>query len=250
MGAPFRVRADDVDASTPASWPARRATRARSSRRWAATGSSARSRASCATARALLAVLPGGRGNDFARKLGIPFDPVEAAALLADRASSARVDLAEAGGDDVPRHPQRRDRLRRQPDRARDAPEARDVRLHLRRAARDRLAGKPGVVEDHARRRDRRPSTATPSRSATPACSAAGCTSRPTRRLDDGLLDVVLIADAVQARATCAGCRACSRARTCTTPAVTLAPVPRGDLRAPIGRSPPTPTATRSPSCP
>ena len=30
----------------------------------------------------LLAVLPGGRGNDFARKLGIPFDPVEAVALL------------------------------------------------------------------------------------------------------------------------------------------------------------------------
>ena len=30
----------------------------------------------------LLAVVPGGRGNDFARKLGIPFDPVEAVALL------------------------------------------------------------------------------------------------------------------------------------------------------------------------
>ena len=30
----------------------------------------------------LLAVLPGGRGNDFARKLGIPFEPAEAAKLL------------------------------------------------------------------------------------------------------------------------------------------------------------------------
>src|SRR3954449_1873086 len=30
----------------------------------------------------LLAVLPGGRGNDFARKLGIPHDPVAACALL------------------------------------------------------------------------------------------------------------------------------------------------------------------------
>jgi len=45
----------------------------------------------------LLAVLPGGRGNDFARKLGIPFDPVEAAALL-ETGAETRVDLAEAGG--------------------------------------------------------------------------------------------------------------------------------------------------------
>jgi YegS/Rv2252/BmrU family lipid kinase len=45
----------------------------------------------------LLLVLPGGRGNDFARKLGIPFDPVEAVALLRDGAEK-RVDLAEAGG--------------------------------------------------------------------------------------------------------------------------------------------------------
>ena len=45
----------------------------------------------------LLAVLPGGRGNDFARKLGIPFDPVEAVALLQTGAET-RVDLADAGG--------------------------------------------------------------------------------------------------------------------------------------------------------
>ena len=37
----------------------------------------------------LLAVLPGGRGNDFARKLGIPFDPVEAVALLRARRRDA-----------------------------------------------------------------------------------------------------------------------------------------------------------------
>src|SRR4051812_18831642 len=45
----------------------------------------------------LLAVLPGGRGNDFARKLAIPFDPVEAARLLVD-GEEKRVDLAEANG--------------------------------------------------------------------------------------------------------------------------------------------------------
>src|SRR3954465_3915512 len=46
----------------------------------------------------LLAVLPGGRGNDFARKLKIPFDPVEATKLLLE-GEERRVDLAIA--DDV-----------------------------------------------------------------------------------------------------------------------------------------------------
>jgi YegS/Rv2252/BmrU family lipid kinase len=45
----------------------------------------------------LLAVLPGGRGNDFARKLRIPFDPVEAVGLL-ETGTETRVDLADAGG--------------------------------------------------------------------------------------------------------------------------------------------------------
>jgi YegS/Rv2252/BmrU family lipid kinase len=45
----------------------------------------------------LLAVLPGGRGNDFARKLGIPFEPAEAVGLL-DSGAEKRVDLADAGG--------------------------------------------------------------------------------------------------------------------------------------------------------
>ncbi|MDT3441219.1 MULTISPECIES: diacylglycerol kinase family protein [unclassified Pseudofrankia] len=52
-----------------------------------------------ATAKAggLLAVLPGGRGNDFARGLGIPRDPVAAAAAVAG-AVERRVDLPEANG--------------------------------------------------------------------------------------------------------------------------------------------------------
>jgi YegS/Rv2252/BmrU family lipid kinase len=44
----------------------------------------------------VLAVLPGGRGNDFARKLGIPADPVAACALL--RHTERRIDLADVGG--------------------------------------------------------------------------------------------------------------------------------------------------------
>jgi YegS/Rv2252/BmrU family lipid kinase len=48
----------------------------------------------------VLVVLPGGRGNDFARKLGIPHDPVAACELLVDGAER-RVDLAvaSAGAD-------------------------------------------------------------------------------------------------------------------------------------------------------
>jgi YegS/Rv2252/BmrU family lipid kinase len=45
----------------------------------------------------LLAVVPGGRGNDFARKLGIPFDPVEAVGLL-ESGEERRIDLADAEG--------------------------------------------------------------------------------------------------------------------------------------------------------
>src|SRR5690349_11471806 len=44
-----------------------------------------------------LAVLPGGRGNDFARKLGIGKDPAAAVAHIA-AGKERRVDVAEAGG--------------------------------------------------------------------------------------------------------------------------------------------------------
>ena len=45
----------------------------------------------------VLGVLPGGRGNDFARKLGIPSDPVEACSVLATGAERT-VDVAEVDG--------------------------------------------------------------------------------------------------------------------------------------------------------
>jgi YegS/Rv2252/BmrU family lipid kinase len=45
----------------------------------------------------LLAVLPGGRGNDFARTLGIPRDPAGAAALIANGRERA-IDLGVCGG--------------------------------------------------------------------------------------------------------------------------------------------------------
>lgn len=45
----------------------------------------------------VLAVLPGGRGNDFARKLGVGTDPVKACALFDDGREIA-IDVADAGG--------------------------------------------------------------------------------------------------------------------------------------------------------
>jgi YegS/Rv2252/BmrU family lipid kinase len=45
---------------------------------------------------AVIGVLPGGRGNDFARCLGLPLDPVEATAVLAD-GSAVAIDMGTAG---------------------------------------------------------------------------------------------------------------------------------------------------------
>ncbi len=50
-----------------------------------------------AAAGGVLAVVPGGRGNDFCRALGIPTDPVAACAVVADGVPT-KVDLAEANG--------------------------------------------------------------------------------------------------------------------------------------------------------
>ena len=126
----------------------------------------------------LLAVVPGGRGNDFARKLGIPFDPVEAVALL-ETGEEKRVDLAEADGttylgilsagidSDVSRI-------------------ALETRLKLGTfvytyGVLRAIAGwKHGGLGRDDRRRAGLVRAATRSRSRTPACSAAGCTWRPT----------------------------------------------------------------------
>ncbi len=45
---------------------------------------------------AVIGVLPGGRGNDFARCLGLPLDPVAAAAVLADGSPKA-IDMGASG---------------------------------------------------------------------------------------------------------------------------------------------------------
>lgn len=47
---------------------------------------------------AAVGILPGGRGNDFARALGIPSDPIEACEVLLDGARR-RVDAGDVGGE-------------------------------------------------------------------------------------------------------------------------------------------------------
>lgn len=53
--------------------------------------------AGAGAASGLLGVLPGGRGNDFARTLGIPLEPVAACAVIAEGAERT-LDLGEANG--------------------------------------------------------------------------------------------------------------------------------------------------------
>ena len=57
-------------------------------------------------------MLPGGRGNDLARKLGIGHDPVAAVDMLAAGQASGGSTSREAGGARLRRDPQRRLRLR------------------------------------------------------------------------------------------------------------------------------------------
>ncbi len=56
---------------------------------------------------AVLGVLPGGRGNDLARVLGIPDDPVAACAMIADGVTRELVDLGLVAGE-RPQAPDRR----------------------------------------------------------------------------------------------------------------------------------------------
>ena len=127
-----------------------------------------------------LAVLPGGRGNDFARKLGLGTTPWRPATSSRSGASSA-IDVADVNGraylgiassglDSDAGDLANATKLRA---------EARPARLRLRHAARG-AAWRPAHWEVVARRRAALVRPATRSRSATPACSAAGCTSPRT----------------------------------------------------------------------
>ncbi len=135
----------------------------------------------------VLGVLPGGRGNDFARKLGIPHDPVPACDATSPRAPRARIDLAEVGGRAYLGIAQRGLRLRRptrSPTRTRlKLGTGVYVYAHAARAARAGAPPRWTVTVDGESRDVRR---ATPSPWPTRACSAAACTWCRTRSSTTG----------------------------------------------------------------
>ena len=218
--------------STPASWRARRrAAPARSPPRWAATGSPARSPASCATATACSPCCPAGaattsRASSASRTTR--WRPCDAARAPA---RERRIDLAEADGRAYLGIASRRastPTCRR--SRTRRGCQARHARLHLRDAARAARAG--------SRRAGRSSIDGEPRAFAGYSVAVAnsgvfggGMYLAPDAELDDGLLDVVLIARPSPKRALPrAACRRCSRARTSTTRRSTLVRGARGHL--------------------
>ena len=124
-----------------------------------------------------LAVIPAGRGNDFARVLGDPDGPA-GPPRSPSRARSGMIDVADGGRRGLPGHREPGLRLRRQPDRERVARDPRQHGLPVRRAA------GAGVLEAAPRSPSRWTGSATscaatrwpwPTRRPT----AAACTSRP-----------------------------------------------------------------------
>ena len=68
---------------------------------------------------AALAIIPGGRGNDYARVLGIPTEPTAGGPAGRGGRGQRMIDVAEVDGAPYLGHRQLRLRLRRQPDRQR-----------------------------------------------------------------------------------------------------------------------------------
>jgi YegS/Rv2252/BmrU family lipid kinase len=146
---------------------------------------------------AVLGVLPGGKGNDFARMAGIPLD-AEAACEIVARGGSRPVDLGDAGGrtfvgiaslgfdSDANRFA---DRLPARLGRA----------VYAAGAARALVQWRPASFEvdvDGERIAFRGWSVA----AANSGAYGGGMRLAPDARLDDGLLDVVLTSETTRAR--------------------------------------------------
>ena len=128
---------------------------------------------------AVVGVLPGGRGNDFARVRRHPARR-RGGVRRASPTACARADRPRPGRR-AALHRDRvaRLRLRRQPDRQRGARAPRRARLRLRRAARAG-AWKPAAFSRRGRRRAARVLRLGRRRRRTPRPTAAACSSRPT----------------------------------------------------------------------
>ena len=194
----------------------------------------------------VLAVLPGGRGNDFARKLGIPADPVAACALL--RGAERRIDLAAVGGRTYLGILSAGPGLRRQPARQRE-PRCRSApRVYAYAALRALATWKPArwtvTVDGETREFDGYCVAVSNS-----GVYGSGMYLVPDAELDDGLLDVVLVED-VPKRRYLANLPKVFKGTHLDEPGPAPPARPQRLLPRPTGRSRPTRTATRSPSCP
>ena len=159
-----------------------------------------------------LGVIPGGRGNDFARVLGIPTRSGGGGRRPARRrdprrSTSARQTASASSASPASASTRTANRL---------ANETQLIRGNLvyAYAALRTLAGwKPArftVTVDGERHALH---AATRSRSPTARPSAAACCVAPDAELDDGLFDIVLIGEAASC-ASCVTCPRCSRAPT------------------------------------
>ena len=194
----------------------------------------------------VLAVLPGGRGNDFARKLGLGSDPVAACDVLAE-GREQRIDVADIDGRaylGIASSGLDSD--------AGDLANATRLKLgqlvYVYATLRAVRAWRPArweVVIDGAARSFTGYSVAV----ANSGVFGGGMYLAPDAKLDDGLLDVVMIGDLPKRTYLAARCRRSSRAPTSAS---------RGSRCARRARSPSTPTApstsrptaTRSPTSP
>jgi YegS/Rv2252/BmrU family lipid kinase len=140
---------------------------------------------------AIMGVLPGGRGNDFARAAGIPADPVEACAVIADGEPRA-VDVGEVGGRVFVGiaslgFDSEANRI------ANQAPSRLGPLVYAYGALRALATWRPATF-DVAVDRERRTFTGWTVAAANSRAYGGGMLLAPDARLDDGELDVVLVA--------------------------------------------------------
>ncbi len=144
-----------------------------------------------------IGVIPGGRGNDFARVLGIPTE-------ISGRRRAARRRLHP--GDrrrrgqrpPLPLHRQLRVRLRRQPDRQRGAPREGKPRLRCTRRCGRSPPGSP-LASSSTLDGERHEFTGYSVAAANSKAYGGGMFLAPDAELDDGKLDVVWVSEVGQA---------------------------------------------------
>ena len=175
---------------------------------------------------AVLGVLPGGRGNDFARMIGMPLDAVAACDVLADGAAGADRPRRR-GRAHVPRHRLARLRLGGEPDRERGAARARPAGLRLRgaraRSPRGRPRGSRSTVDG-----ERAEFAGWSVAAANSGFYGGGMRVAPHARLDDGALDVVSLGECSPAALRAHAAARSSAARTSTRRCVSELPRRRG----------------------